>query len=158
MIVVSDTSPITNLWQIGELDLLPQLFGKIIIPHEVYTELCALPAQKAYLEKLDWISIQKPLSDQLKQALLKELDAGEAEAISLAFELKADYLLIDEQLGRKVAERYGLKIVGIIGILIQAKTTGLIKTVKPYLENLRMKADFRINPSLFEQIIKTLGE
>jgi len=158
MIVVSDTSPITNLWQIGELDLLAQLFGKIIIPYEVYQEPCILANQKAFLEKQDWISVQKPVSDQLKQTLSQELDAGEAEAISLAIELKADYLLIDEQLGRRVAGRYGLKIVGIIGILIQAKQQGLINAVKPYLEKLRNEAGFRIHPTLFEQVIQALGE
>jgi predicted nucleic acid-binding protein len=84
MIIVSDTSPITNLIQIGQLELLRQLYQKVIIPPAVYAELAFIESQKELLEKEDWIE-PKTLTDQSKmQELLERVDKGEAEAISLA--------------------------------------------------------------------------
>lgn len=68
----------------------------------------------------------------LVRTLSKELDTGEAEAIALAVELKADRLLIDERLGRSAALRLGLKITGVLGILVAAKRNNLIQEVKKY--------------------------
>ena len=58
MIIVSDTSPITNLYQIGKLHLLESLFKQVIIPSKVFEELSELPIQKAFIEKQTWISVQ----------------------------------------------------------------------------------------------------
>ncbi len=103
-----------------------KIFGTIIIPNEVFTELCRIESQKEILNKQFWI-VRATVSDPiLKEKLSKELDEGEAEAIALAVELKADLLLMDEQKGRQIAESYGLKVVGILGVLIQAKQKGLI--------------------------------
>jgi len=158
MIVVSDTSPITNLIQIGQLDLLRQLYQEIIISPAVYAELVFLENQKALLEKEDWIRPQALTDSSMLLDLLQRVDKGEAEAIALALELKADFLLIDEQIGRNVAEEYGLKITGILGVLVKAKSEGLIPEVKPMLNKLRTLAGFRIHSKLVEHILKVVGE
>ena len=105
MIVVSDTSPITNLLQIQQLDLLQKLFDKVIITPQVYHELCELKTQKEILDNLNWISISEPHNKILIADLEKRIDSGEASSIALAVELKADYLLMDEHKGRSEAEK-----------------------------------------------------
>lgn len=161
MPIVSNTSPLTNLAAIGKLDLLEQLYGEIIIPSAVFQELTAwgdsIPGAKE-VKTLNWIQVQ-PINDtSLVESLKTKLDPGESSAITLALELNADWLIIDEQLGRKIAIGYGLKITGILGILIEAKRQGLILLVKPSLDDLIYTAKFWVNPSLYNRILSIVGE
>lgn len=94
----------------------------------------------------------------LVEALQQELDDGEAEAIALALELKADRLLIDERLGRSVAQRYGIKITGLLGVLISAKMNGLLSAVKPILDNLIEQAGFRVSRDLYVRTLQDVNE
>lgn len=158
MTVVSDTSPLTNLIQIDQLDLLKKLFSTIVLPEAVYEELCMIPAQKTIIDQQNWLFVQKPVDKDLVKELEKELDRGEAEAIALALELKADVLIIDEMKGRNRAELRGLKIIGLLGALLEAKKRGLIGTLKPLMEDLVDKAGFRIHPNLYQTILKISGE
>jgi len=158
MIVVSDTSPISNLLQIGEADLLRRLFRKIIIPDEVFTEICKIESHKEFLTKQDWIETATLSDTNLKNILAKDLDTGEAEAIALAVELKAEYLLMDETKGRQFAENYGIKVTGILGVLIKAKEEGLISEVKFYLQRLVNDAGFWLNPKVIEKILEFVNE
>lgn len=158
MIVVSDTSPISNLLQIGEIDLLRRIFDKIVIPTEVFVESCRVENHREFLINQDWIEIVALSDEKLKNDLLNDLDSGEAEAIALAVELKADYLLIDEIAGRQIAESYGIKVTGIIGVLIKAKEDCLIVEVKPYLKRLVNDAGFWLNPKLIEKILGIVKE
>ncbi|MBK9488243.1 MAG: DUF3368 domain-containing protein [Haliscomenobacter sp.] len=136
MIVISDTSPITNLIQIDCLDLLNVVFGKIIIPQTVYNELCELAEQKKILDDQDWISVVSAENRLAITQLETQLDKGEAEAIALAMELQPDFLIIDELKGRTIAEEMGIKIVGLLGTLLKAKELGYISELKPKLEQL----------------------
>ncbi|MCB9351750.1 MAG: DUF3368 domain-containing protein [Lewinellaceae bacterium] len=88
---------------------------------------------------------------------LKELDLGEAESIALAVEEKAKYLIIDEYKGRAIADAYGVKIVGILGVLIQAKQQGVISSVKPNIEKL-IEIGFRLDKKLIAKVLRSLGE
>lgn len=85
------------------------------------------------------------------------LDLGESEAIALALEKNADILIIDEVAGRAIAKKLVNNIIGIIGILLEAKNVGLIEAIKPYLINLRATG-FRINDELFQFALKKAGE
>jgi predicted nucleic acid-binding protein len=160
MIVVSNTSPISNLAAIGQLDLLPQLYGTIIIPPAVYQELInsgdADPATLA-VQTLDWIQTQ-PVSDRvLLETLQSNLDPGEAEAIALAVEINADRLIIDERRGRNEAIRLGLPVTGLLGIVLAAKQQGLIPLVQPILDDLRANS-FWIRDALYAEVLRLAGE
>ena len=109
-----------------------------------------------------WIET-KSVTDSKTNRLLavsfqNNLDEGESEAILLALELSADLILMDERLGRSVAKQVGLKVTGVIGILLEAKEKKLIDEVRPILNSLRTEAGFRIAKSLYEQTLRIAQE
>ncbi len=158
MIVVSNTSPINNLAAIGQLSLLQQIYGQIVIPNAVYRELTNIPvAGTVEVVTFEWIEKREATNSTLVKTLQLEIDEGEAEAIALAIELNADLLLIDERIGRIVASRLGLKFVGVLGVLLEAKSQGLIYTVKPLLDRLSVSG-FWINEKLYNQVLNLAGE
>jgi predicted nucleic acid-binding protein len=89
--------------------------------------------------------------------LLTQLDAGEAEAIALAEELLLD-LLIDEKAGRNIAQQLGVRVTGVIGVWLEAKTSSLIPAVMPHLERLQSELGFYIAPQLLEKIRRSCSE
>ncbi|NEP81896.1 MAG: DUF3368 domain-containing protein [Okeania sp. SIO3C4] len=113
MIVVSDTSPICYLLLIGEIKLLPQLYGQVLIPRIVQQELSderSPIAVKNWIEKPpQWLIIQDVTVPVDKD--LEPLDAGEKAAIILALQERANLIIIDETLGRKVARNKGLRVI-----------------------------------------------
>jgi uncharacterized protein len=122
MIVVSDTSPITNLAAIGQLDLLQKLYTQIVIPTAVYNEMVGvnkLVPGAVEVQTLPWIQTQA-IADLQQVRIIQEsqenIDLGEAEAIPLALEMKANLLLMDERRGRAVAASYGLQVTGLLGV------------------------------------------
>jgi predicted nucleic acid-binding protein len=137
MIVVSNTSPLTSLAVIGQFDLLRKLFGEIHIPHGVWEELNhggqRHPGSNE-VENSSWVHRQK-VSDQTVLVLLqRDLDRGEAETLTLALELKADLVLLDEQEGRHAAIRLGFQPFGVLGILLQAKRKGHVGEIRSLLD------------------------
>lgn len=157
MVVISDTSVISNLYQIGQLSLLEHLFTAVVIPPTVLQELYADPNQADLLDKAPWITVRSPQDQRLIQQLLNELDLGEAEAIVLAIEQKADLLLIDEAKGRAVAEKYTLTITGVLGLLIQGKKTGYLSEVRVHIIALR-KLGFRLSLRLVNKVLAKIEE
>ena len=153
MIVVSDTSIITSLIHIGREHLLSDLHGAVLIPPAVHQELLRTHARiPAFLEV-------RPVNDLLMVARLKvELDLGEAEAIVLAKEAKADLLLIDEKLGRLVAVREGLRISGLLGLCVDAKRIGKIASLRELVQKLELEAGFRVSRAVKEQAFLLAGE
>lgn len=102
MIVVSDTSPLSGLAIVGYLPLLQQLYERVLIPSAVADELIRGGEDDDRISQvlsLSWIEVRQP--NDLQQVALLEtdcnLDRGEAQAITLALELGADELLIDER-------------------------------------------------------------
>ena len=160
MIVVSNTSPIFALSSINNLDLL-QIYGKIIIPVAVLNEITDIgntDASATIVPKIPWIQTQSVTNLTLVNTLKAELDGGEAEAIALAIELNADRLIIDERLGRKIAEQLGISIVGVLGILMAAKQRNLIDAVKPLLHRLTEQTGFWLEQKLYRSILQIVGE
>jgi len=160
VIVISDTSVISGLIKIRKLSLLQKVFSEVIIPPEVQSELKELERfdyDLSIFKKADWILIRTPEDKKLIAQLEQVLDRGEAEAIALAKELKADFVLIDEKKGRSAAEQQGLNVVGLIGILVRAKRLNFIVHIKPLLDGL-IKHNFRISSTLYESVLKKVGE
>ena len=150
-----------NLAIIGQLHLVQELFGEIIIPKEVWSELIIEGKGKPgtnEIEKAKWIKVEEVQNNSLVKILSKDLDVGESAAIALAIEKKADLLLLDETDARNLAELYNLTKTGIIGILMKAKKRNLIKEIKPMLNKLRIHAHFWIKPDLYDAILSEMGE
>ncbi len=163
MIIISDTSVITNLAAIQNLNLLHQLYDRVTIPEAVYRELTEIdPPVPGTLEvqTVPWIDIRQVGNNEVVERLRIEakLDPGESEAIALALELNADLLLIDERRGRAEANRLGVKITGLLGILVEAKQKKLIVAVKPLMDALIATSDFRVSSALYNQILAMVNE
>jgi hypothetical protein len=163
VIVVSDTSAITNLAAIQHLQLLPQLYNQVIVPEAVYRELVDIePPVPGTIEvqTTPWLEVKQVFNRVIVNRLQSEvrLDPGESEAIALSLELKAALLLIDERRGRAEADRLGIKITGLLGILIEAKRKHLIVAVKPLMDSLIATSEFRISPALYNRVLTLVDE
>ena len=161
MIIVSDTSPISNLAKVGQLDLMQQIYGKVIIPKAVYEELLDERAGETVITAVKsavWLQVELVQNQELVNELRNQINIGEAEAIALAVAVKAEQLLMDERLGRQAAIGLGLQIIGVVGILLTAKHQGLILAVKPIMDALRIQASFRISSQLYEDVLNAANE
>jgi uncharacterized protein len=159
--IVSNTSPISNLAKVGQLELIQQLYGMILIPTAVYEELLDERAGETVITAVQsaiWLGIQPVQNQELVSELRNRVNLGEAEAIALAVEVEASRLLIDERLGRQAATDLGLKITGVLGILLSAKRQNLIMAVKPIMDDLMIQASFRISSQLYSDVLNTAGE
>jgi len=147
--IISDTSCLILLDKIGELELLKRLFGTIIITKTISEEFNQdLP---------DWFEIQSPTNKTYQKILEASLDKGEASAIALAIEEADCLLIIDDLKGRNFAEQLGLKVTGTLGVLIDAKLSGFLKSVKPSLEKIR-NTNFRLTNDLERKALAKAGE
>ncbi len=159
MIVVSDTSPILCLIRIDKLFLLEKIFQKIIIPKSVFDELVELhKVQPTALTTLDYVEIISAKNLKQVNELEQQLDKGEAEAIVISIELRADLLLIDERLGTQLAHNYQLHTKGFLSVLLQAKSIGLLTEVKPLIRFLMNEHNYWISEKVFDQVIQLANE
>jgi len=161
MIIVSDTSIISNFFLIDKLDLLKLTFQHLIIPRKVFQELEKLKDfghDTSVIHNLEWLEIIDVLDREAVTLLLKRLDPGEAEAIVLAKELQIDYLLMDDHKGRMYAESQGFRVIGCAGILLRAKVDGHIPKVKPVLDLLIDKANFWLSRTVYHKTLKMADE
>lgn len=149
MLVVADSSPINILVRIGCVDVLPRLFQQVVIPTEVARELSrprTPPPVKDFVANPPiWLTTREPTTMER----IARLDPGEQAAISLARELHADFLLIDEQAGRRAATERKLPIVGTIGILERASDQGLVELNSVFVR-LR-QTDFFVSDDLLKE-------
>lgn len=160
MIVVSNTSPLTNLAAIGQFGLLGKLFNQIHIAEGVWTELNFAGENwpgRDQVAAADWIERHRVKNEPMVRSHLSDLDRGEAETIALALELESDLVLLDEKEGRHAAQRMGLRVVGVVGILLEAKKKGFLSHVRPCLESLRVKAGFYLSQEFYQYAL-TLAE
>ncbi len=159
MLVVSNTSPILNLALINRLPLMREQFATVTIPKSVLEELRVgenLPGSKNITDALDakWLQIEEVQDSAMLRMLKRELDAGEAEAITLALDNKAKWLLLDESEARRIAKDFELKVTGVLGILLRGYRQKRIPSLRTEMERLRRMAGFFISDHLFEDLLK----
>jgi len=147
--IISDTTCFIVLTNIGELNLLHQVYGNIVTTTEIATE---------YGEPLpNWVVIEF-VSDKYRQQLLEmQVDRGESSAIALALETPQSTLILDDYKARKIADQLGLHFTGTIGVIIKAKLRGIIPSIKPLLEKIK-KTNFRLSEAIEYEALKEAGE
>ncbi|MEL6131274.1 MAG: DUF3368 domain-containing protein [Cyanobacteria bacterium J06633_23] len=157
--IVADSSPLISLAIIEQLDLLPQLYQEVLVPpavwHEVTVQGMGLPGSKA-VSQLSWLRIQAP-DPVILEPLSILVDRGEAEAIALAQSIPSSTVLLDDAQARRVAERFGIRRIGTLGILRRAKKSGFISVIKPSIEKLCANGIY-IQAKLIEVILEDVGE
>ena len=150
MIVVSDSGPLNYLIWIEAVDTLPQLYETVVIPEAVQRELSHPKAPvkvRQWVASLpDWVSVQSP-----KVLLALSVDIGEQEAISLAVEIGADLILLDDRNGREAAEAQELSVTGTLGVLRQAALRGLIDFADVLMR--LSQTNFRASPELMRSLL-----
>ncbi len=161
MIVISDTSPISNLVALGRLTWLNLLFGQVVISEEVYQEFArdqvAISGAQGAIDS-GWLQIHAVKDLHAVNRLLRDVHIGEASSIILAQELAADFLLIDERAGAQIAAGTGLKTIGVLGILLAAKNAGLIPDVRPSLDQLRNEIGFWVSEKVYQYVLTLANE
>lgn len=148
-VIISDTSCLILLDKIGELKLLNKLFGQIIVTQEIANEFKN--------ELPDWFTIEEPINKTYQKILEASLDKGEASAIAFAMEQADCLLIIDDYKGRRYAEQLGIKITGTLGIIIDAKLSGHIESVRPILDKIK-ETDFRLTEELEKRTIEKAND
>jgi predicted nucleic acid-binding protein len=159
MKIVVNTVPLVFLSKIDRLHI-NQKFGKIYAPKGVISEIRHKQDDiSAAVGKTvnDWLKVKDVKNKNLLSVLAKELDGGEAEVICLAIEQKADWIILDDQDARRFAHRYGLNVIGTLGLLAWAKKKGFIKSFKNEVEKLR-KAGFYATIALIEKLLQEVEE
>lgn len=155
MIVISDTSPINYLILIGEIEILEKLFMRIVVPQAVFRELqhtkTPQPVKDWIANAPSWLEVKQADASLFRPS--KRLGDGEREAISLAIELKADAVLIDDRDGTHEARRQSLIAVGTVNLLERAAEKGLLDL--PEILDRLSQTSFRLPPS---EIIEAMLE
>lgn len=150
VVVVADTSPINYLLETGYVELLPRLYGQVILPTAVHSELSDRGSSEAVRQWSSalpaWITVQEPTASP---QLLSGLHRGEMDAIALAEELHAGLVLMDDAAGVRYALERGLTITGTLGVLVEAAQNGWVQ-IEAALSKLK-GTDFRATPGLYER-------
>ncbi|MBU4220069.1 MAG: DUF3368 domain-containing protein [Euryarchaeota archaeon] len=161
---ISDSSTLIHLAGIGRLEILKEFYHKILIPPAVFKEVVeeglSRPGDAEVKEAINagWIKVISPTNDTVVRLLERELHRGEAETIALAIEKHANVVFLDEFEARRVANIYGLRKTGIIGILIRAKLEDKIASLRDELDKLRDTAGFWIGDDIYQRALQTVAE
>lgn len=160
-VVIADAGPLIALSRINALDLLRDLFGRVLVTEEVRGE--ALPAAdypgKAFIAQAfdaGWLVCPGSF-DTLWQPTNPGLDAGECSAIAAALQMPGCLLIIDDHAGRAEAKSHHVAIIGTAAVVGLAKLQGLILAARPVLERLQPVGYF-IHPRIIETVLKDVGE
>jgi predicted nucleic acid-binding protein len=138
-VTVINTSPLLYLHQIGLLEFLPKLYGTVTAPLAVEQELNAGKAMNIDvpdLAQLPWLEVRE-LSSLSNLPNVIDLGRGEAEVIALGLDNPNSLLILDDQLGRRIATLYQLRYTGTLGVLIKAKQAGYLNAVAPAIAQLQ---------------------
>ncbi len=154
--VVTNTTPLIALADIGQLELLHQLYGEILIPGAVMDEIKSEPA-KTLVTNAPWIKKSNIGGAERRNLFKARLHSGEIEVILLAEDEKANLVIIDDNSAKKTAKYLGLNVTGTLGVLLKAKKEGLIKELKPLMDMLDDDG-FYIDANTRNLMMKYAGE
>ena len=153
MIVIADSTPLNYLILIQQTDLLPQLFDRVLIPPAVFEELqhqeAPEPVRRWFAAPPSWLQVQGLRSTP--DASLDHPDPGEREAITLAEELRADQLLLDDADARREAARRSLPFIGTLGVLREAARRELLDLRAALLQ--LQETSFYVDPALIRSLL-----
>lgn len=158
-LVIVNTSPLLYLHQVGCLELLQQLYGTITAPPAVPQELEIGKLQGVdvpEVNSIEWIQI-RPVASAAIIPAVTDLGQGEAEVIALGLENPDSLLIFDDSLARRIADLYGLKYTGTLGVLVKAKQSGYLSAVAPVITLLRSK-DMWLTDKIISDVLKLSGE
>jgi predicted nucleic acid-binding protein len=161
---ISNASPLIQLSKIDQLSLLAQLHERVLIPHAVHHEIVVAGKGREGADAIacavrdGWMAPVAAPQDRTLHLLNEQIDYGEAEAIRIALEQPLSTVLLDDLAARSIAIRLGIKVTGIVGILLRAKQTGLVPRIRPLIEKLRAEGRFYISAPIVSQILKAAGE
>jgi uncharacterized protein len=155
VIVVSDSSPLIGLGDIGKLDLLRALYGSLLVPPDVSEEFTAGQVPRPLP---GWVEVREVANRSLVAVLQAEVHRGEAQAIVLAVELQAELVLLDDHHGRRMAAGLGLRHIGVLGILLEAKRRGLLEAIRPLIDDLIVNRSFWVSEDLRRRVLDAAGE
>lgn len=149
--VVSNSSPLIALDQIGQLSILKSLFQTITVPPAVVREVTPLLALPS------WIAEQNLSRPVPPEVVSTKLGPGEQEVLALAHEAGAARVVLDDRAARSLAGKLGLNVIGTLGILLAGKRRAFIPAVLPYLDDLKSKG-FYMGDELYTQVRIAAGE
>lgn len=158
-LTISNTSPFFYLHRLKHLDLLRQLYQRIVVPEAVVAELHAGKVQGEdvpALSRFDWIEI-RPVRTPEALKLIADLGAGETEVLALTLERPGSLAIIDDNLARRIAKLQQLRITGTAKVVLKAKQRGHIPTVRPLLDELT-NLGFRLSNAVRANILKLATE
>lgn len=154
--VVANTTPLIALADIGQLELLHQLYDEILIPDAVMSEIESGPA-RTQVTNAQWIIKRSINSPERKSLFKSRLHSGEVEVIILAEDEKADLIIMDDNTAKKTAKYLGLNVTGTLGILLRAKREGKVKEVRPLIDKL-IDEGLYIDEQTKQTVLKNAGE
>jgi predicted nucleic acid-binding protein len=158
-VVISNTSPVFYLHQIGRLEVLRDIYGTVIIPPGVERELEAGAAKGLDIPSISrttWLEVQ-PLKSGSRLPVVPDLGSGEAEVIALGLEHQNSLVIIDDELGRRIARLNQLRLTGTLGVLLRAKAKGLVAELGPLMDSLKARG-MRLSDALVQRVLAEAGE
>ncbi len=156
-LVASNTSPLISLAGVNLLDLLPQVYGKILVAEAVFQEYAVqAPSNDPLLSRPHWLYVM-PVDLTAPLAVLPGFGVGEASTILLAQAYQARLVILDDKRARKTAIQQGLKVVGTLGVLVRAHRMGFLSRVRPVLDKMITQGRY-ISPDLRQQVLQQVGE
>jgi uncharacterized protein len=157
--VIVDTSPLQYLHQVDCLGLLKKLYGTVVVPFAVCAELQVGQSQGVNvpdLGSIEWIQVIQIPSPALIPNVT-DLGQGEAEVIALGIQNPESLLILDDILGRRIADLYHLKYTGTLGVLIKAKKLGHLDAIAPIIDRLRTQGMW-LTDKIVEDILRLAKE
>jgi predicted nucleic acid-binding protein len=153
--VIVNSTPILALHEIGRLEILKELYGEIVIPEAVRRE--ATVKDVSTLAGKEWICVTPITNLTAKELFTTALHDGEVEVMLLAKERDADLVIIDDGLARRHAKYLKLTITGTVGVLLRAKSNGVIRAVKPILDDL-IGCGFYLSEDVYREVLRLAEE